>query len=394
MSDPDEPSTERRGRAAHPRRSASIRPCARPAGSRRPTSPGTRSCARSARARSSTTAGLARVVHHGGIWLDAHPVALDAPPATVRAGVHVAVYALGYEPEPVPLPDDSSCTTPRAWSRRTSPPGCRCRARARASGSRSRSSCARGSTARRCAPRTGSTARRAASSCSRATPSARRSSARRCRIGGSSARYLAVVSPPPKEDTWTVRGRSAPRRRRRASASSCAPRPRATRAPSETEFSVAAPRRRARARRVPPADGAHAPAARAPRRGRDADLRRRPLRPAVPAGRADERAARAAPRRAPAREAGRRADPRWSSRRRCPRTSRPSAHEERVQLVPVEVAEVAGVEPSAAVARRAFVLAAELDGLLVDLVDLLPVLGQRARPSRRCPPSRACRRRA
>src|SRR5262245_42098115 len=48
---------------------------------------------------------LARVLHHGGIWLDAHPIPLDRPPASVAAGVHVAVYALGYEPEPVPLPD-------------------------------------------------------------------------------------------------------------------------------------------------------------------------------------------------------------------------------------------------------------------------------------------------
>ena len=52
-------------------------------------------------------AGLARVLHHGGIWLDARPVALDRPPREVREGVHVSVYALAYEPEPVPLPDDA-----------------------------------------------------------------------------------------------------------------------------------------------------------------------------------------------------------------------------------------------------------------------------------------------
>src|SRR5262245_60718597 len=51
-------------------------------------------------------ASLARLLHHGGIWLDTHPVPLDRPPATVAAGVHVAVYALAYEPEPVPLPGD------------------------------------------------------------------------------------------------------------------------------------------------------------------------------------------------------------------------------------------------------------------------------------------------
>lgn len=50
-------------------------------------------------------AGLARVVHHGGIWLDARPASLERPPLEVREGVHVAVYALGWEPEPVPLPE-------------------------------------------------------------------------------------------------------------------------------------------------------------------------------------------------------------------------------------------------------------------------------------------------
>ncbi|HTO55954.1 MAG TPA: RluA family pseudouridine synthase [Myxococcota bacterium] len=51
--------------------------------------------------------GLARLLAHGGIWLDAHPVELAQPPGEVREGVHVAVYALAYEPEPVPLPDDA-----------------------------------------------------------------------------------------------------------------------------------------------------------------------------------------------------------------------------------------------------------------------------------------------
>ena len=39
-------------------------------------------------------AGLARLLHHGGIWLDAHPIVPAAPPREVGAGVHVAVYAL------------------------------------------------------------------------------------------------------------------------------------------------------------------------------------------------------------------------------------------------------------------------------------------------------------
>jgi len=50
--------------------------------------------------------GIARLLHHGGIWLDARPLDLERPPHEVRESVHVAVYALAYEPEPVPLPDD------------------------------------------------------------------------------------------------------------------------------------------------------------------------------------------------------------------------------------------------------------------------------------------------
>lgn len=51
--------------------------------------------------------GLARLLHHGGIWLDRHPVALGAPPAEVRDGAFVAVYAFEREPETVTLPDDA-----------------------------------------------------------------------------------------------------------------------------------------------------------------------------------------------------------------------------------------------------------------------------------------------
>src|SRR5690349_9937782 len=52
-----------------------------------------------------------------------------------------------------------------------------------------------------------------------------------------------------------------------------------------------------------------------------------------------------------------------------------SAHEERVQLVAVEVAEVAGVEVVAARAGLAFVGAAERQRLLVDRIDLFLRLG-------------------
>ena len=49
---------------------------------------------------------LARVLRHGGIWLDRHPVSSDRPPGEVRDGAHAAVYAFEWEPEPVPLPED------------------------------------------------------------------------------------------------------------------------------------------------------------------------------------------------------------------------------------------------------------------------------------------------
>ncbi len=49
---------------------------------------------------------LARVLRHGGIWLDRRPVDPNAAPREVGAGAHAAVYAFEWEPELVPLPDD------------------------------------------------------------------------------------------------------------------------------------------------------------------------------------------------------------------------------------------------------------------------------------------------
>lgn len=49
---------------------------------------------------------LARVLRHGGVWLDRHPIAPDAPPREVREGAHAAVYAFEWEPELVSVPDD------------------------------------------------------------------------------------------------------------------------------------------------------------------------------------------------------------------------------------------------------------------------------------------------
>jgi 23S rRNA pseudouridine955/2504/2580 synthase len=49
---------------------------------------------------------LARVLRHGGIWLDRHPVAPNAPPREIHDGAHAAVYAFEWEPEPMPLSED------------------------------------------------------------------------------------------------------------------------------------------------------------------------------------------------------------------------------------------------------------------------------------------------
>ena len=49
---------------------------------------------------------LARVLRHGGIWIDRHPVDPKSPPREVRAGANAAVYAFEWEPELVPLPED------------------------------------------------------------------------------------------------------------------------------------------------------------------------------------------------------------------------------------------------------------------------------------------------
>jgi 23S rRNA pseudouridine1911/1915/1917 synthase len=50
-------------------------------------------------------AALARVVRHGGIWLDARPLPIGALPASLEVGQHVAVYGFAREPEPLALPE-------------------------------------------------------------------------------------------------------------------------------------------------------------------------------------------------------------------------------------------------------------------------------------------------
>ncbi len=183
-------------------------------------------------------AGLARVVHHGGIWLDAHPVALDAPPATVRAGVHVAVYALAYEPEPVPLPDDLIlhdaggvvAANKPAWL-----PVQGTRASQRISLElelRARLDCPGLRAAHRLDRQTSGVVLFARDS-ERAAFLGKALQDRRVE-----RTYLALVSPAPKEDRWTVRGELGPAKTPPRFRFELRAAPARDTKPSETEFKV------------------------------------------------------------------------------------------------------------------------------------------------------------
>jgi RluA family pseudouridine synthase len=182
--------------------------------------------------------GLARVVRHGGIWLDTHPVGLDALPAAVRAGVHVVVYALAYEPEPVPLPEELILHDASGVVAANKP------AWLPVQGTRASQ---RISLEAELRARLGCPGLRAAHRLDRQTSGVvlfARDSERAAFLGKAlqdhrvERTYLAVVSPPPKEDAWTVRGplgptKTPPRFRFELRAAPA----RDTR-PSETEFSV------------------------------------------------------------------------------------------------------------------------------------------------------------
>jgi len=155
-------------------------------------------------------AGLARVLDHGGIWLDARPIDLERPPREVRADVHVAVYALAYEPEPVPLPDapilyDADgvvAANKPAWL-----PVQGTRASQRISleaALRERLACPELRAAHRLDRQTSGVVLFARDA-ERAGFLGRALQDRRVE-----RTYLALVSPPPKDDEWTVRGPLGP----------------------------------------------------------------------------------------------------------------------------------------------------------------------------------------
>ena len=157
-------------------------------------------------------AGLARVLHHGGIWLDTHPVEPDAPPDAVEEGVHVAVYALAREPEPVAL-DEGVVLHDAAGVVAANKPAWLPVQGTRASQRFSLEAALR--------ERLACPGLRAAHRLDRQTSGvvlfAR--DAERAGFLGRALQdrrvvrsYLALVAPPPKDDTWTVSGPIGPAR--------------------------------------------------------------------------------------------------------------------------------------------------------------------------------------
>jgi RluA family pseudouridine synthase len=183
-------------------------------------------------------AGLARVVQHGGIWLDAQPVPIDAPPAGVSAGVHVAVYALAYEPEPVALPDDLVLHDAAGVVAANKPawlPVQGTRASQRISlemALRARLECPGLRAAHRLDRQTSGVVLFARDS-QRAAFLGKALQDRRVE-----RTYLALVSPPPKQDRWTVRGELGPAKTPPRFRFELRSAPARDSKPSETEFEV------------------------------------------------------------------------------------------------------------------------------------------------------------
>jgi len=153
---------------------------------------------------------LARVVRHGGLWLDQRPVDTAAPPRAVRDGAHVAVYAFAYEPEPVPLPE-AGVLLDRDGVVAVDKPAWLPVQRTRAS--------ALQSLERILAERLRCPELRAAHRLDRQTSGVlllARDAKRAAHLGKALAdrrvakRYLAVVSPPPAQGDWQVRGPLGP----------------------------------------------------------------------------------------------------------------------------------------------------------------------------------------
>ncbi|HTO09784.1 MAG TPA: RNA pseudouridine synthase [Myxococcota bacterium] len=184
-------------------------------------------------------AGLARVLHHGGIWLDARPVPLDRPPREVGEGVHVALYALAYEPELVPLPDDAVlwdadgvvAANKPAWL-----PVQGTRASQRISleaALRERLGCAELRAVHRLDRQTSGVVLFARNG-ERAGFLGRALQEHRV-----ARMYLALVSPAPREDQWTVSGPMGPAKTPPRFRFELRPRPARDTRPSETRFRVA-----------------------------------------------------------------------------------------------------------------------------------------------------------
>ena len=151
-------------------------------------------------------AALERVLRHGGIWLDRHPVAPGAEPREVREGAHVAVYAFEREPEPVPLGDDCVLLDRDGVVAVNKP------AWLPVQGTRASQL---HSLERMLASRLGCPELRAAHRLDRQTSGVfllARDAARAAFLGRAlqdrrvEKRYLAWVSKPPEHDAWTVRG--------------------------------------------------------------------------------------------------------------------------------------------------------------------------------------------
>jgi RluA family pseudouridine synthase len=155
-------------------------------------------------------AALERVLRHGGIWLDKHPVPLRARTREVRDGAHVAVYAFEREPEPVPLGEDCILLDRDGVVAVKKP------AWLPVQGTRASQL---HSLERMIAERLGCAGLRAAHRLDRQTSGVlllARDAKRAAFLGRAlhdrhvAKLYLAWVSPAPREDAWTVRGPLGP----------------------------------------------------------------------------------------------------------------------------------------------------------------------------------------
>jgi len=154
--------------------------------------------------------GLARLLRHGGIWLDRHPVLPGAPPREVRDGAHAAVYAFEREPEPVELADDCVLLDRDGVVAVNKP------AWLPVQGTRASQL---GSLERMLAERLRCPGLRSAHRLDRQTSGVfllARDAQRAAFLGRAlqdrrvAKTYLAVVSPPPEKDEWTMRGPLGP----------------------------------------------------------------------------------------------------------------------------------------------------------------------------------------